>query len=143
MSDFRYWGWGGEDDDLRNRVLQQRFQIYRLDPKIGHFNVLNHPKNQNKSEDRLKLLKKTRLAQKMDGLNSLDYRIVERIQYKMFTHYLVDLNFRFPSEGLKKLEELYPTRERRIQSIANDQRRLGMQQKFANLTRNSKNNLHV
>ena len=36
---FRFWGWGGEDDDLFYRVNAQKLKIYRANPELGRFQV--------------------------------------------------------------------------------------------------------
>ena len=76
------------------------------------------------------------MAQDFDGLNSLNYRIVERIQYKLFTHFIVDLNFRFPSEGIKRLEEINPSIFKERKGLTTkEKRRLLLTQKFQNRTK--------
>ncbi|PIO72045.1 hypothetical protein TELCIR_06039 [Teladorsagia circumcincta] len=56
----RYWGWGGEDDDMYNRC-------------------------------RFKLLNRTKEDWKNDGLNLLNYKLLNITFNKLFTHILVDL----------------------------------------------------
>ena len=36
---FRFWGWGGEDDDLFYRILAQHLPFYREKNKLGRFKV--------------------------------------------------------------------------------------------------------
>ena len=35
----RFWGWGGEDDDLFYRILAQHPPFYREKNKLGRFKV--------------------------------------------------------------------------------------------------------
>lgn len=37
-----YWGWGGEDDDLTERVLMAGYQIARYPFHIGRYTMLKH-----------------------------------------------------------------------------------------------------
>ena len=36
---YRFWGWGGEDDDLYNRLLLRKHKPKRLPGKLGRFKV--------------------------------------------------------------------------------------------------------
>ena len=37
---FRFWGWGGEDDDLFTRVKTEKLTIFRENQELGRFKVL-------------------------------------------------------------------------------------------------------
>ena len=37
---FRFWGWGGEDDDLFTRVKTEKLTIFRENQELGRFQVL-------------------------------------------------------------------------------------------------------
>ena len=36
---FRFWGWGGEDDDFFKRVKTEKLSIFRESQEIGRFKV--------------------------------------------------------------------------------------------------------
>ena len=39
---FRFWGWGGEDDDLFKRVKNEKLTIFRESQELGRFKVINY-----------------------------------------------------------------------------------------------------
>ncbi|KAL7983415.1 hypothetical protein Chor_000291 [Crotalus horridus] len=41
-----YWGWGGEDDDLRIRVEMQKMKIIRPSPSIAKYTMIFHTRDQ-------------------------------------------------------------------------------------------------
>ncbi|VVC97420.1 unnamed protein product [Leptidea sinapis] len=57
----KYWGWGGEDDDMF-----YRYQLLSQTSKTFH----------------------------ADGLSSLEYEVVEVVQYHLYTHILVNIDER-------------------------------------------------
>ncbi|MGH0186593.1 UNVERIFIED_CONTAM: hypothetical protein FKN15_022064 [Acipenser sinensis] len=40
-----YWGWGGEDDDLRIRVELQRMKIVRPSPEVARYTMIFHTRD--------------------------------------------------------------------------------------------------
>ncbi|KAI0987624.1 hypothetical protein GJ496_011607 [Pomphorhynchus laevis] len=67
----RYWGWGGEDDDLFKRTIKYFKNIYRVPLDIGRITHMNHYINESGdiNNDRYKLLKDVYDYSK-DGLNN-------------------------------------------------------------------------
>ena len=49
-----FWGWGGEDDDMYNRVHDHGLDIARLDEE-GYYKMARH-KGEVKNPDRIKIL---------------------------------------------------------------------------------------
>lgn len=39
-----FWGWGGEDDDLYNRVKYMKMNITRYSGEVGRYTMLSHKK---------------------------------------------------------------------------------------------------
>lgn len=39
-----FWGWGGEDDDLFNRVKHKKLKISRPTDGVGRYTMLGHEK---------------------------------------------------------------------------------------------------
>ena len=66
----RYFGWGGEDDDMSLRVVNKNLMICRFPPLISRYTMLPH-KHSKPNEERLNLLERGREDQETDGLNSI------------------------------------------------------------------------
>ncbi|KAI0978570.1 hypothetical protein GJ496_003831 [Pomphorhynchus laevis] len=67
----RYWGWGGEDDDLYRRTRKFFKTITRVPPHIGRITHMDHYKNESGelNENRFNLLKQD-YSYLLDGLNN-------------------------------------------------------------------------
>jgi hypothetical protein len=75
-----YWGWGAEDDDLLHRVKSSGFEWTRRYP--GAVRSLNHEREINQEHYRKNIAKvqemwQNKLEYKNEGLNSLEYEILE------------------------------------------------------------------
>jgi len=85
-----FWGWGGEDDDLYNRT---QIAGINVDFKPYKYHSLSHKKQDITPQYELNkaILSNTKELYKTDGLNTLEYKVLE--QYKMFgfNRILVDL----------------------------------------------------
>lgn len=84
-----YFGWGGEDDDLRNRVVKVGLDITRYPLEIGRYYMAKHQKDKPNPE-RFKLLKKGKERLKKDGLTSLKYKVKSLDKKNLYTRILVD-----------------------------------------------------
>ncbi|EDW82966.1 uncharacterized protein Dwil_GK22603 [Drosophila willistoni] len=84
-----YHGWGGEDDDLYERLRAMGISICRLAPEYSEYTMLKH-KPEHPNENRRALLRAATLRQQTDGLNSLVYKEVERRMHSLFTHIMVE-----------------------------------------------------
>ncbi|XP_001358670.1 beta-1,4-N-acetylgalactosaminyltransferase bre-4 [Drosophila pseudoobscura] len=84
-----YHGWGGEDDDLYVRIMDEGIGICRFAPEYSEYTMLKH-KPENPNEHRRALLQAAKLRRFMDGLSSLVYKEVERRMHSLFTHILVE-----------------------------------------------------
>ncbi|ETN81590.1 N-acetyllactosaminide 3-alpha-galactosyltransferase [Necator americanus] len=90
----RFWGWGGEDDDLYKRVIAVGYDVDRYPESIAHYKMIKHggePKSNPVNKCRWKLLDLTNRDWKSDGLNNLNYTLIKRTKRKLYTHILVDL----------------------------------------------------
>ena len=47
-----YFGWGGEDDDFRARIIKNGFKITRYPLDIGRYLMATHSKDKNINPDR-------------------------------------------------------------------------------------------
>ncbi|KAI7684966.1 Beta-1, 4-N-acetylgalactosaminyltransferase bre-4 [Sarcoptes scabiei] len=74
----RFYGWGGEDDEMRLRLIRQGYEIERLPSNLSIYRKFAHqvdelnPPNSNRFE----LLKHSAEFQRYDGLSNLKYRVV-------------------------------------------------------------------
>ncbi|XP_073436607.1 beta-1,4-galactosyltransferase 5 isoform X2 [Dendrobates tinctorius] len=87
-----FWGWGGEDDDLWNRVQNAGYTVSRPEGDIGKYkSIPHHHRGEVQFLGRYGLLRRSKERQKMDGLNNLNYypNIMYDALYKNIT---VDLS---------------------------------------------------
>jgi len=85
-----FWGWGGEDDDMANRLRVKKLFISRYPANIARYKMLKHGKEKANPE-RFKYLYSGAKRMARDGYNSLKYRKVDFLLKKLYTWILVDL----------------------------------------------------
>ena len=85
-----FWGWGGEDDDLSNRIRHHGYYISRYPAVIARYKMLTHHKDR-ANPQRMNLLKTGKERFKTDGLSSLQYNVTELNLGKLYTRILVEL----------------------------------------------------
>ncbi|XP_016107045.1 beta-1,4-galactosyltransferase 5 isoform X2 [Sinocyclocheilus grahami] len=69
-----FWGWGGEDDDLWNRVQFAGYKVSRPHGDIGRYmSIPHHHRGEVQFLGRYKLLRRSKERQSLDGLNNLNY----------------------------------------------------------------------
>ncbi|XP_053153811.1 beta-1,4-galactosyltransferase 1 isoform X1 [Hemicordylus capensis] len=88
-----YWGWGGEDDDIYNRLVFKGMRISRPDAAIGKCRMIRHSRD-NKNEpnpQRFNKIAQTKETMKSDGLNSLTYKVVKTEKLPLYTKLTVDI----------------------------------------------------
>ncbi|NXI49826.1 B4GT4 galactosyltransferase, partial [Chloroceryle aenea] len=87
-----YWGWGGEDDDLRIRVEMQKMTVVRPPADIGRYTMIFHTRDQGNEEnkERMKLLRQVSKTWKTDGLNSCSYRLLSVEHNPLYINITVD-----------------------------------------------------
>uniref|UniRef100_A0A5S6MBR5 Beta-1,4-galactosyltransferase n=1 Tax=Xenopus tropicalis TaxID=8364 RepID=A0A5S6MBR5_XENTR len=87
-----FWGWGGEDDDLWNRVHYAGYNVSRPEGDIGKYkSIPHHHRGEVQFLGRYKLLRYSKERQYLDGLSNLIYApniIIEHL-YKNITVHLV------------------------------------------------------
>ncbi|XP_060696402.1 beta-1,4-galactosyltransferase 1-like [Hemiscyllium ocellatum] len=88
-----YWGWGGEDDDIYNRIIFKGMRISRPDGGIGKCRMIKHNRDRNNAPNpqRFNRISKTRQTMQHDGLNSLKYKVLEVKKYPLYTFIDVDV----------------------------------------------------
>ncbi|XP_058459069.1 beta-1,4-N-acetylgalactosaminyltransferase bre-4 [Malaya genurostris] len=86
-----FWGWGGEDDDMSNRLKHVGFHIARYPINIARYTMLSH-KKEKANPKRYEKLSTGAKRYDSDGLNSLHYRLVNLIRKPLFTWVHVELS---------------------------------------------------
>lgn len=89
----KYWGWGGEDDDMFYRLKKRNYHIARYKMSIARYAMLDHKKS-SPNPKRYQLLSQTGKTFLKDGLTTLEYEIVEVSQHHLYTHILVNIDER-------------------------------------------------
>ncbi|OQV22685.1 Beta-1,4-galactosyltransferase 4 [Hypsibius exemplaris] len=85
-----YWGWGAEDDDMAYRIRHVGLKVIRPPPEIARYSMIKHVKR-TPVEKRQKLLYTALRRYKVDGLNSLEYKLSSFTEKPMYTHVIVDI----------------------------------------------------
>ncbi|XP_062920522.1 beta-1,4-galactosyltransferase 2 isoform X1 [Mobula hypostoma] len=88
-----YWGWGGEDDDIYNRITLKGMKVSRPDSRIGKYRMIKHERDKHNEPNpqRFTKIQNTKLTMKQDGINSLRYKLVNITKYPMYTNITVDI----------------------------------------------------
>ncbi|KAJ8015554.1 hypothetical protein DPEC_G00027330 [Dallia pectoralis] len=88
-----YWGWGGEDDDIFNRLSSKGMSISRPSGAVGKCRMIRHDRDR-KNEDnpqRFDRIAHTRETMNRDGINSLAYNVVKVEKDQLYTKITVDV----------------------------------------------------
>uniref|UniRef100_A0A1A8GTB6 Beta-1,4-galactosyltransferase n=1 Tax=Nothobranchius korthausae TaxID=1143690 RepID=A0A1A8GTB6_9TELE len=88
-----YWGWGGEDDDIYNRLASKGMTISRPSGDVGKCRMIRH--NRDKQNDpnpqRFDRIAHTKETMNKDGINSLSYKLMSVEKLDLFTKITVDV----------------------------------------------------
>ncbi|XP_009272759.1 PREDICTED: beta-1,4-galactosyltransferase 4 [Aptenodytes forsteri] len=89
-----YWGWGGEDDDLRIRVEMQKMRVVRPSPDVARYTMIFHRRDHGNEEngERMKLLGQVSRTWKTDGLNSCSYKLLSVERNPLYVNITVDFS---------------------------------------------------
>nr|XP_023026982.1 beta-1,4-N-acetylgalactosaminyltransferase bre-4 [Leptinotarsa decemlineata] len=85
-----FWGWGGEDDDMSNRIRFHNLHISRYPLTIARYTMLTHKKDK-PSPNRYDVLKQGQKRFDLDGLNNLKYKLMMRKSKLLYTWILVGI----------------------------------------------------
>ncbi|CAL1530418.1 unnamed protein product [Lymnaea stagnalis] len=71
-----YFGWGGEDDDLFERIDNKEYEIARPYLDVGKYDMVRHKQDKGNEDncDRRRLLRTARQRQDTEGLNTIKYK---------------------------------------------------------------------
>ncbi|KAK9407961.1 beta-C4-galactosyltransferase 1 [Crotalus adamanteus] len=88
-----YWGWGGEDDDIYNRLVFKGMGISRPDAAIGKCRMIRHMRDtkNDPNPQRFNKIAHTKETMKYDGLNSLTYTVIKTDKFQLYTKITVDI----------------------------------------------------
>ncbi|XP_018110981.1 beta-1,4-galactosyltransferase 1 isoform X2 [Xenopus laevis] len=88
-----FWGWGGEDDELFQRVVAVGLKVDRPDQTIARSRMISHkrdPGNERNGKS-FPLIRKAYKRLHQDGLSSLNYTIISITSHKLYTKVTVDI----------------------------------------------------
>ncbi|XP_060078595.1 uncharacterized protein LOC132558087 [Ylistrum balloti] len=88
----KFFGWGGEDDDIYNRIRNLGVSITRYTPDVSSYRMLNHHSDPNLNEKRFSLLGISLERWKEDGLNTIKYEVLQTVERRLYTYILADIN---------------------------------------------------
>ncbi|TSK87421.1 Beta-1,4-galactosyltransferase 1 [Bagarius yarrelli] len=88
-----YWGWGGEDDDIFNRLSSKGMIISRPSGVIGKCRMIRHQRDEQNDPNpqRFDRIARTRQTMHSDGINSLSYKVVTVEKNQLYTKITVDI----------------------------------------------------
>ncbi|XP_060578744.1 beta-1,4-galactosyltransferase 4-like [Ruditapes philippinarum] len=87
-----FFGWGGEDDDLSERVRTSKYNISRPSGDIARYTMIGHVKDHDRNPFRRCLLKSVKERMDKDGLVNLKYDLVKLELRPLYTWMLVRVN---------------------------------------------------
>lgn len=91
-----FWGWGGEDDDMANRIKARGLHISRYPANVARYKMLTH-KKEKANPKRYEFLKSGKKRFATDGLTNLQYEVVDKQKPKLYTWLKVRLTPPQPS----------------------------------------------
>ncbi|XP_060940811.1 beta-1,4-galactosyltransferase 2 [Limanda limanda] len=88
-----YWGWGGEDDDIYNRITLNGMKVSRPDVRIGRYRMIKHERDKHNEPNpqRFNKIQNTKNTMKKDGISSLTYRVVQVRKFPLYTDISVEI----------------------------------------------------
>ncbi|XP_066430322.1 beta-1,4-galactosyltransferase 1 [Eleutherodactylus coqui] len=88
-----FWGWGGEDDDIYNRIVSRGMSISRPDGITGKCRMIRHDRDAKNDPNpkRFDLIAHTRQTMNSDGINSLTYSVRSVEKFPLYTRVNVDV----------------------------------------------------
>ncbi|CAH2092733.1 unnamed protein product [Euphydryas editha] len=89
----KYWGWGGEDDDMSYRLRKMNYHIARYKMSIARYAMLDHKKSA-PNPKRYQLLSQTSKTFHKDGLSTLEYEVVSMTRHHLYTHIVANIDER-------------------------------------------------
>ncbi|XP_068944373.1 beta-1,4-galactosyltransferase 3-like [Petaurus breviceps papuanus] len=93
-----YWGWGGEDDDVASRIFLNKMLISRPPAVFGRYHMLKHgfDRGNEANPKRFRLLSKTHLTWRHNGMSTLSYHLLSKEQTPLYTNLTVYFHVDLP-----------------------------------------------
>lgn len=85
-----FYGWGGEDDDMYNRVQNGGYRVCRYQSYVSRYIMLTHNK-ETPNENRITILRNGPKRFKTDGVNSVTYQLIKYENLPLYTRILVNI----------------------------------------------------
>lgn len=82
------WGWGAEDDDMRNAVIAAGLQI---SSRTCTFRSLSHPRKIDQNLHKINCQKLEQGRGPKDGLNHCEYKVLDRKAYTGYNKLIVEI----------------------------------------------------
>lgn len=113
----QFWGWGGEDDDMSARVRSHGLSITRYKPEIARYTMIKHIQEEGNKPNKNRftfLSKVSKRIQETDGLNNLNYTLVNVTLHPLYTlirvklfpiHYVLGQEIKDTKERTKRGED--------------------------------------
>ncbi|XP_077428516.1 beta-1,4-galactosyltransferase 1 [Vanacampus margaritifer] len=88
-----YWGWGGEDDDIYNRLASKGMSISRPSGEVGKCRMIRHERDKQNEPNpqRFDRIAHTRETMSKDGIKSLSYKRLSKETLPLYTKITVDI----------------------------------------------------
>ncbi|XP_038849693.1 beta-1,4-galactosyltransferase 1-like [Salvelinus namaycush] len=88
-----YWGWGGEDDDIFNRLSSRGMTISRPSGAVGKCRMIRHNRDGGNEDNpqRFDRIAHTRETMNKDGIKTLSYKVVKVEKDQLYTKITVDV----------------------------------------------------
>lgn len=87
----QFYGWGGEDDDLANRLSSSGYSIIRYASSISRYTMLQHRKEVSSGHDRPYNPLLERKIDSSDGIRQIEYKVLSIVKKPLYTHIIVNL----------------------------------------------------
>ncbi|XP_063614069.1 beta-1,4-galactosyltransferase 4-like [Penaeus indicus] len=86
----RYFGWGGEDDNMWRRIKAEKMKVWRVSDHLATYATLKH-EQATLNPRRMNILQSSERDYKVDGLNSLQFTLLNSTHRKLYTKFQVKL----------------------------------------------------
>ena len=98
----------GEDDDMYERLASSNLKLIRPLSIFGRYKMIKHT-DQKSNPDRFKKLKGANKRYKNDGVNQINYILVNTTLYEGLTHFYFDICLSFWCDIFEKMENYFNT----------------------------------
>uniref|UniRef100_UPI00358ECD4F beta-1,4-galactosyltransferase 4-like isoform X2 n=1 Tax=Myxine glutinosa TaxID=7769 RepID=UPI00358ECD4F len=89
-----FWGWGGEDDELRQRVEYLGMWVERPPAEVARYTMILHGRDEHGNRinsERIVLLHRPREMMYSDGMSTCRYKFLSRTVHPLYINVTVDI----------------------------------------------------